>query len=164
MKFHITKEWLARKLTKADDSEAAAGGTNLGELRRDVDSRTVTPSALANAPTKAGKVIRYIREQRSWSVKDLATIATVDEVEIINLETSSSHVPSPRSVVYLADALGLSRERFKELIGFVVVRDNASANEMEYRYAARSKGIGNASADDFEMIRALVEVLSEKKK
>lgn len=163
MKLEITKEWLAQKLAEADDSEAAAGGTSLEELRKDAEKRTVTPSVFAEAHTELGRVVRFIREQRSWTQQQLAALASIDVSEVISIETVVGYTPSPRAVVYLADALGLSRARLKELVGFVVSKNKAAANDSEMRFAANSKSVDRVSESEYEAICELVKLLSEKK-
>lgn len=162
MKLNITKEWLDQWLTKADDTHAAAGGTEIALLKKDVEARTVTPSVLGSAPTEVGKVVRFIREQRGLTVSDLASIASVDENDIKAIETEPGYTPSPRTIVYLADALNLSRDRLKKLVGFVVPKDKEAANEAQMLFAAKSRNIETVSSEEFEAIRALVEALSEK--
>src|SRR5262245_7979903 len=85
MKLNITREWLARQLERIDDSNVGAG-SELSDLKREVERRTVTPPALAGVPNQLGKAIRYVREQRGWSVQDLAKIADVDVEEIAAIE------------------------------------------------------------------------------
>jgi transcriptional regulator with XRE-family HTH domain len=162
MKLKITQEWLARKLAQADDTCAGAGGTDTEQLKKEADLRMVTRTAFAAVDTELGKVVRFIREQRGWTQRELADIATVDESEITAIEANTAYVPSPRAVVYLADALGLSRGRLKELVGFVLVRDKYASNDAEFRYAAKSRGMDGISEDEYDALRALVEVLSEK--
>jgi transcriptional regulator with XRE-family HTH domain len=162
MKFKITRDWLARRLEHADDSTAAAGGTSLGELEKEAQRRTVTPAVLAEVPTEIGRVLRFVREQRGWTRSTLAELADVDETEIAALETEIEHEPSPRTVIYLADALGFSRTRFQELVGHVTPRSGSSIGVTRLRFAAHSKASGPVPDEQFEAIRALVDVLSTK--
>lgn len=163
MKFKFDKEWLARKLERADDAEACAGGTPLDEMKRNVERRVVTPSVLAAAQSELGKVVRFVREMRGLSRRDLAGLATLGEDEIEAIETQQGYSPSLRAVVYLAEPLGLSRDRLKELSGYVKTDRPDAANTSQYRFAANSKPIGSVSEEEYEAVRALVEVLSEKK-
>jgi transcriptional regulator with XRE-family HTH domain len=161
MKFHITKEWLERKLAEADDSQVAAGGTNLDDLQKDAEKRTVTPTVFREAHTQLGRVVRFVREQRGWTREQLAELACLELQEIASIETSVGYQPSPRAVIYLADALGLSRARLKELVGFVVSKSD-SANDPEMRFAANSKKLDRLSEKEYDAIYELVKLLSEK--
>lgn len=163
MKLNITKEWLTQWLDKADDTHAAAGGTALALLKKDAEARTVTPTVLVSSPTELGKITRFVRERRGLTVSDLASIASIDESEIKAIETDPNYNPSPRTIIYLADALNLSRDRLKQIVGFVVSKDKEAANEANMLFAAKSKNVETVSTEEFEAIRALVEVLSEKK-
>ncbi|MEO6803184.1 MAG: helix-turn-helix transcriptional regulator [Granulicella sp.] len=163
MKLKIDKEWLGRKLERADDAEAAAGGTTLEELKKSVERRVVTPSVLASAKSELGKVVRFVREKRGLSRHELAELATLSESEIEAIETRSNYEPSLRAIVYLADPLGLSRDRLKELAGFVADSHLEAKGTTQYQFAANSKSVDTVSDEEYEAVRALVEVLSEKK-
>ena len=163
MELKIDKEWLARKLERADDVEAGAGGTPLDELKKNVERRVVTPSVLAAAPTEFGKVVRFVREEKGFSRRELAVRATIGEDEIEAIESQADYSPSPRVVVYLAEPLGLSPDRLKELAGHVKAKQSGVTNAPQTRFAAKSKSVDTISDDEYEAIRALVEVLSEKK-
>lgn len=160
MKFTITEQWLRRRLERADDSNAAAGGTTREELLDDIQRRTVTPQTLAQAPTQIGKVVRYIREQRGFSREDLAKIADIDVSEIIAIETQVHYRPSPRAATYIAKALGLSPTRFQEQAGLRVSRVSEASSQDEMRYAAHSRTDTLPTDEEFETIRALVKALS----
>lgn len=164
MNLTITKEWLLRKLSEADDSFAGAGGTTVEELKMDAQRRTVTPGVFVASNSQLGMVICYIREQRGWSRSQLAQIASISESEITALETDPKCVPSPRAVIYLADALGLSRERLKELVGFVRPKTKAANDDgRALKFAANGRNIGCVSPEEYEAVRALVEVLTDEK-
>jgi transcriptional regulator with XRE-family HTH domain len=163
MKFKIDKEWLDRKLAKADDANASAGGTSFEEMKKNVDRRVVTPSSIAGARSELGKVVRFVREKKGISRHELATLASLSDEEIEVIETRVDYVPSLRSVIYLADALELSRDRLKELAGLVARASTGTQQSSEYRFAASSNPIDSISDEHYEAIRALVEVLSEKK-
>ena len=163
MKLKIDKEWLARKLERADDVEAGAGGTPLDELKKNVERRIVTPSVLAAAPTEFGKVVRFARENKGLSRSELAEQATIGEDEIEAIESQADYSPSLRTVVYLAEPLGLYRDRLKELAGYVKANKSGVARAPKTRFAAKSKSVDTVSDEEYEAIRVLVEVLSEKK-
>jgi transcriptional regulator with XRE-family HTH domain len=156
MKFEISREWLLEKLAHCDDTNVGAAGTSLSEFRKDVEQRTVTPAILTDVPTEFGKTIRYVREQKGWTTSELAELADIDESEIIFIETSSEFDPKPRTVVQLADVCHFSRSRFIQLANH---RTEAS-NEAAIRYAAKSSDTESITDDEYEAIRALVEVLS----
>jgi len=159
MKLNISREWLESKLKQGDDADIGAGGTSLKQFKKDMQQRTVTPSVLAEVPTELGKVLRYVREQRGWTRSELADLADVDETEIESLETQATYDPAPRTVGQLADACHFSRKKFIQLANH---RLTVAANDDQVRYAAKSKGTASVSDDQYELIRALVEVLSQK--
>jgi len=163
MKLKIDKEWLDRKLAQADDAQAAAGGTSFDDLKKNVERRIVTPSVIAAAQSELGKVVRFVREKKSMSRRELADLATLSDEEIEAIETRRDYMPSLRAIIYLADALELSRDRLKELSGYVTRNSNATEHSSEYKFAANSKPVDTVSDEEYEAIRALVEVLSEKK-
>jgi transcriptional regulator with XRE-family HTH domain len=157
MKFEMSKEWLVKKLAHCDDAYVGAGGTSLEEFKKDVEERTVTPSALSNVPTRLGKTIRFVREQKGWTISELAALADVDEAEVKLLESLEDYNPKPRTVTQLADVCRFSREKFIKLAGH---RSARAANDSVVRFAANSGDLASITDDDYEAIRALVEVLS----
>jgi transcriptional regulator with XRE-family HTH domain len=158
MKLQISREWLERKLQQGDDADVGAGGTPLEKFKKDMKQRTVTPAVLADVPTDLGKVVRFVREQRGWTRSELADLADVDEAEIEAIEAQGSYDPAPRTVGQLADACRFSRTRFIALANH---RLEVAANESVIRYAAKSKGTASVSDDQYELIRTLIEVLSQ---
>jgi len=158
MKFQISREWLERRLALGDDTDAGAGGTTLSQFKMDMQQRTVTPTVLAGVPTELGKVVRYVRELRGWTRSELADLADVEASDVEAIETQQTYSPTPRTVAQLADACHFSREKFIELAKH---RSAASANDRSIRYAAKSKGTASISDDEYELIRALVETLSQ---
>lgn len=162
MKFENAREWLARKLAHADDTGVAAGGTNFEQLRRDAEARTVTPSVLEEVPTEIGRVVRYIREQRGWSRREMADLAAIEEVDVAKMETIVDYQPPPRTLMNLADICGFSRRRFQELANHIVYYDNNAVNVDHLRFAARSKNLEGISGEELDAVRALVEVLSQR--
>lgn len=160
MKFRTDAKWLERKLAVANDESVGTGGTSLDELKRDIDRRAITPATIASAPTEIGKVVRFVRERKGLSRAELAEIARIDEAEVASIETQLDAVLSPRALINLSDALELSRNRMKELAGFVTSRSVRSV--VDERFAAQSNRIDSISDDEYETIRALVEVLSQK--
>ncbi len=162
MNFENMREWLARRLVQTDDAGAAAGGTSLESLRQDAEARTVTPEALAEVPTEIGMVVRYVREQRGWSRRDLADLADIDEIEVARIETVVDHTLAPRTVVNLANVCGFSTLRFQRLANHVAVHECHADNAEQVRFAARSKSIGAVTPEELIAISALVAALSEK--
>lgn len=162
MNFESMRDWLARKLTQIDDADAAAGGTSLDALRQDAEARTVTPAVLAEVPTEIGRAVRYVREQRGWSRREMADLANIDEVEVLRVETVVDYVLAPRTVVCLARVCGFSTQRFQQLAKHIEIHEHHAANSEQFRFAARSNNIGSVSPEEFEAVRALVAVLSEK--
>lgn len=161
MNFETMREWLARRLAHTDDTAVAAGGTSLDDLRQDAQARTVTPAVLAAVPSQIGKVVRYVREQRGWTRRDLADLADVDEAEIARIESDDDVTIPPRSLVNLARVCGFSVLRFQELAKHVSPRLDVSS-EPSLRFAARSANVGSVTASEFEAVRALVEVLTDR--
>lgn len=158
MKFLFSDEWLDRKLGHCNDVEVSAAGTTLDEFKKIVKQRTVTPRALDNVPTELGKVVRFVREQKSWSTAEMADLADVDESDIQALETLLVYDLKPRTVVRLADLCQFSKEKFIEL-----ARHRTPANDGAMRFAAHSKGMNAITDIDYEAVRALVEALSAQK-
>jgi transcriptional regulator with XRE-family HTH domain len=158
MKLQISREWLERKLQQGDDADVGAGGTPPEQFKKDMQQRTVTPAVLDHVPTELGKVIRFVREQRGWTRSELADLADVDEAEIEALETQTTYDPAPRTVGQLADACHFSRVKFIALANH---RLEVAANDGVIRYAAKSNGTASVSDDQYDLIRALVEVLSQ---
>lgn len=162
MNFESMREWLARKLAHADDTNAAAGGTSHEALRQDAEARTVTPAVLAEVPTEIGKVVRYVRERRGWSRRDLADLADIEEIDITQIETVADYAPAPRTVFNLANVCGFSTQRFQQLAKHVAIHEYHASNTDTFRFAARSKNVSEVTSEELEAVRALVEVLSDK--
>ncbi len=159
MKLEIPEEWLVRKLKQCDDLNAAAGGTSIEQFNKDVEERTVTPSVFGHIPTELGKVVRFIREQHGWTRTELAQLANIDEADVASLETQTNFDPTPRTVTQLADACHFSRARFIQLAHH---RREQATNEDQFRFAASSNGTESISDEEYEAVRALVAVLSER--
>lgn len=162
MNLENMRGWLARKLARADDTNAAAGGTSLEALHQDAEARTVTPAVLAEVPTEIGRVIRYVRERHGWSRRDLADLADIEEVDITQIETMADYAPAPRTIFNLASVCGFSTQRFQQLAKHVVIHEYHASNTGQFRFAARSKNVGQVTPDELEAVRVLVEVLSER--
>jgi len=162
MSFEKYQEWLARKLSHADDTGVGAGGTSLKDLQKDVQARTVTPAVLSGVPTEVGRVVRYIREQRGWSRRDMSNLASIDEVEVDRIETLAGYEPAPRTLMNLADLCGFSPQRFQQLARHIVMHQEHTIDAATVPFAAQSRHPGSISHDEFEAIRVLIEVLSEK--
>lgn len=160
MNFRTDARWLERQLATADDEQVGTLGSSLEELKRDIDRRSITPATISAAPTELGKVVRFVRERKGWSRQELASASQITEDEIEALETKADASPSPRALIKLADALDLSRSRMTQLAGFVNRRESALMTGE--RFAAQSNRIDTISDDEYETIRALVEVLSQK--
>jgi transcriptional regulator with XRE-family HTH domain len=161
MKFTFTKEWLLKSLEQADDRYVAAGGSSIEEVKQEAERRTVTPTILSESQTQIGKVVRFVREQKGWTREELAQIATIDTADVKAIETDSNYSPPPRAVVLLADALGFSRTRFKQLANHVIKKGDVQLAG-QYKFAAKSENVGQVSDLEFEAVRALIAVLSEK--
>lgn len=162
MKSIFTPEWLARKLEHADDSLAGASGTTLEQLRKETEALAVTPTVFGNTQNNVGMVVRFVREERGWTKQQLADIASVDVAHIEAIETQVSFSLPPRSVSYLAEALGFSKQRFQEMVGHVVKRDQAASNSSAYQFIANSKGNQRLSDKQYEAVALLVKMLTEK--
>lgn len=156
MKFNGSREWLAKKLAVCSDRNVAAGGTSFEQFKKDVEERTVTPSALSDVPTDLGKVVRYVRERRGWTRRELADLADIDEDDLRKLETQNDYDPRPRTVINLADVCHFKREKFMELAKHRL----EAANESTLRFAAKSGSTESVSAEEYEAVRALVEYLA----
>jgi transcriptional regulator with XRE-family HTH domain len=161
MDLKITREWLMNRLSQNSDSDVGAGSHNLTHLKNEVTRRTVTPQALVGATSQLGKAVRFVRERRGWSVEDLARAADVDATEILQIESAEIPTLSPRTAIYIADALGFSRTRMQQFAGHLAVND-AQATATEYRFAAKSKGTSAISDSEYDAILALVTVLGER--
>lgn len=159
MRLDITREWLAKKLEHCDDADVGAGGTSMEQFKREIELRTVTPAVLINVPTELGKVVRFVREQKGWTVSELAELADIDEAELSALETQENFNPTPRTVTQLADVCHFSRTRFVSLANH---RRTVAVNENTLRFAASSKSTETVSDEEYEAIRVLVETLLER--
>lgn len=158
MKLVITQQWLAKKLAHCDDADAAAGGTTIEELRKDVQRRTVTPEVLTAVPTELGKVVRFVREGQGWSLDDIAGLADVDVEEVSLIETRSDYDPSPRTVSRLADVCHFSKSKF---IALARHKDVPMSDRGGVKFAARSNRTDSIALSEFEIIQALVDTLSD---
>lgn len=162
MEFKNIQEWLARRLSIADDVGVAAGGTDIDKLIKDTQARTVTPAVLSESPSEIGRVLRYIREKNGWSQRDLADMATIDIDELRNIEILANYELKPRTLMNLADVCGFSRRRFQLLARHVIPKQYEYASTSTLKFAARSNNIGCISSEEFDAIRILIETLSNK--
>ena len=158
MKFEITQDWLAKKLAHCNDDSIAIGGTRFEQFKKDVEQRTVTPAVLKNVPTELGKVVRYVRELNGWTRGEMAGLADIDEADLESIETLSSYDPGPRTVIQLAEVCRFKRNEFVLLANHRTV---AAANDNAVRFAASSNGTESISEEEYDAIRALVQVLTQ---
>lgn len=162
MRPNITKDWLLSVLAHADDSSAGAGGSSLEEVKKEAEARTVTPTVLEGIPTELGRVVRFKREEKGLSRARLAIAAQIIESEIALIETDPLFQPTPRTIFFLADALDLSRERLKILANHTINTSDKTSTRSHLPFAAKSAGTASVSLEEYEAVRALVEVLSDK--
>jgi len=162
MSFEKYREWLARKLAFANDAGIGAGGTSLEDLRKDAEARTVTPAVLSGVPGELGRVVRYVREQRGWTRRQMADLASIDEEEVKNIEQSEEYEAAPRTLVNLAELCGFSARRFQLLARHIVPREERAGRMVTLAFAAKSKHPGSVSDEEFEAVRTLVQVLSDR--
>lgn len=163
MKFKMNREWLAKRLGPSDDAdvEVRAGYMSLDELRTDAQSRLVSNSLL-RVPTQVGRVIRVARENKGWSIQDLAQESRVGLNDIVSLETDINYSPSPRTVYFLAEALHLAEDKLQGLVGHrIPVSHPIASNDPQVRFAANSRMAGSLDADEYEMVRLLVESITK---
>jgi len=158
MKFEITQDWLAKKLALCDDDGIGTGGTSIEQFKKEVEKKAVTPSVLNSVPTEFGKVVRYARELKGWTRGEMAELADIDEADLESIETMSNYDPSPRTVIKLAE---ICRFKTNEFIQLAKHRVKAAANDNEFRFAACSNGTESVNEEEYEAIRALVQVLSQ---
>ena|SRR3990167_4271731 len=161
MRFEVKREWLERRLAVGDDAEVMAGVADLDKLKREVAALSVTPGSLEGSATQFGRVIRFIREKKGWSISDLARKADIDEEELNKLEHEPGFQVEPRTVIQLASNLHLSKDKLLVVSGLVKPRGEAANSVSNLKFAANSNGLHNITADELDVIRALVEYLSE---
>ena len=163
MDLKVTSEWLNRKLKAVDDSTVGAGCMTQEEFARDAASRRVTPSAVESAQSELGKVVRYVREQNGWSQERLAEIADVELKEIVGLDSENDYITRSRNAYSLSKSLGFSHDRMKELLGLLESNRGAANDRSVYlAFAAHSKHVTMLSDGDYDVIRALVDVLADR--
>ena len=158
MKFVITQEWLTKTLARCGDDCIAAGGTPFQDFKKDIERRTVTPTVFQNVPTQLGKVVRYVREQKGWTRTEMAELADIDESDLVSIESLSNYDPKPRTVIQLANVCSFNKNDFVQLAKH---RTSIAANDNTVRFAASSKGTESISEEEYDAIRALVEVLTQ---
>jgi transcriptional regulator with XRE-family HTH domain len=69
--------------------------------------------------TELGKVIARAREEMGWSQAELARKAKVAQGSLSLIEAGTTKQPKPQTLDKIADALGLSAYRLKELAGII---------------------------------------------
>lgn len=161
MELKITSEWLDRKL-KVDDSADDAGCMTMDEVLREADALLVTPSVL-ESETQLGKVIQFVREAKGWTQERLASLADIENSEVVEIETARNYVPKARTIYRLAQTLDFSHKMLMELVGLSEANPGvAEQKQAYYQFAAHSKHVSELTGDDYDTIRTLVQILSDK--
>ena len=162
MKFHMSKEWLAKRLdgTSDDGVQIEAAGISLEELKADTQSR-LTSASLVGLPTAVGKVIRVARERKGWSIYELSQQSHVASKDIDDLERDINYSPTPRTVHNLAEALQLTENRLQSLVGHRIPLSKTASNDVSVLFAANSGNINSITADDYEIVRLFVESITK---
>lgn len=162
MQLKVTSEWLDRKLKKVDDSSVGVGCMTREEFAREAEAQRVTPSAI-ESDNQLGRVVMFVREEKGWSQERLADLADIEKSEIISIETISSFVPKARTIYRLAQTLNFSHKKLMELVGLMEANPGVTEQkDAYYRFAAHSRHVSELTGDDYDTIRTLVEVLSDK--
>jgi len=162
MKFHMSKEWLAKHLQRTPDDgvQIEAAGISLEELKADTRSR-FTSASLVGLPTSVGKVIRVARERKGWSVYELSQQSDVASKDIDDLERDINYSPTPRTVHNLAEALQLAENRLQSLVGHRIPLSKIASNDASVLFAANSGKIDSITIDDYEIVRLFVESITK---
>ncbi|MCE9556628.1 MAG: helix-turn-helix domain-containing protein [Planctomycetes bacterium] len=145
-------DWL-RHMADAEDrcrSVAVAGlAQELGMLQNPAWER----------PRILGRLIEYARRDKGLSLEALAKAADVGLAEVVAIEMEADVLPLPRTVVQIAQVLGLPAATITELAG--LARPQKMLSEAAVRFAARSEPTARLSIDEREAFEEFVKVIVE---
>ena len=105
-----------------------------------------------------GRFIELSRREKRWSLEKLAAMAKVELSDVWSLEHENGP-HTARTVVQVANALGLPAEKLLELAGLVESRDKTKLSQAAIRFAAHSETTAELSRDEREALNEFMKVL-----
>ncbi|WJI57285.1 MULTISPECIES: helix-turn-helix transcriptional regulator [unclassified Mesorhizobium] len=162
MKLAITREWFERKAELEGDLEIAAG-----LLARDpspVDAADQRASSQSDTQPRIafGSLVEYLRRKRGLSMEMLAEKASIDIVEVMNIERDAHFRPEPRTVYQIATTFGLPNKALLQLSGNSTARDTA-IHEHALRFAARSgESVQSLSKEEKRALEEFIAFLARQ--
>jgi len=158
MKFEIKKEWCLAAARREGDVEVGAGSLAFDPTPE------IEDAAVQGLPTEAmqlafGKLVNFLRRQRSWSIEQLARQANVDAAELLLIEKEARHQTEPHTVFQLAQVFHLNFKGLQQLAGLAVVRNHQVVTEA-IRFAAHSDSIEKLSPDQARSVEEFVAALN----
>jgi HTH-type transcriptional regulator, competence development regulator len=166
MKMNLSKEWLNKRAKRDDMAEVSAGFFNLGMLGGNVGASRETSSRLSpereSSRLAFGKLINLCRRKKGLRIDELADRASIDLVELVEIEKCLDFIPEARTVFQLAQVLGLSNERLLQLSGNAVVREDQSLGQEAVRFAASSESVEKLNKNEQRALEEFVKFLGER--
>jgi transcriptional regulator with XRE-family HTH domain len=110
--------------------------------------------------TVLATLVEFRRRSLGMGVEQLAGAAGVGLAELLAIESGAEPSPEGRTMVNLAQVLGLPPQKLMHLSGLTSVRDRRF-DDAAVRFAARSKPVDALSDEQREAMDELVKVMVE---
>jgi transcriptional regulator with XRE-family HTH domain len=133
----------------------------------------VHDEALSDAPAQRGveqesarlalgKLVNLLRRNQGLSINQLSELASVDVSELLLIEESVDHVPSPRTVYQLSRQFDVPQLSLMELAGLAA--NDIGLKQEAVRFAASSESFHELNSDERAALAAFIAVLSQRGK
>lgn len=151
----MNREWLRRMA----DLEDSCGAVSVGGLAHELGLLEAPRDADVVTRTAFSKLIELARRRAGLGVEALAQQANLEVADIIQLERGNGTGLAPRVVFQLCAALGLPQAGVMELAG-LTSRTGEGVTEAAARFAARSEGVEQLTAEERNALQEFEKVLA----
>lgn len=157
---HFSEEWHRQWDRLEENSGVEAGLPAFLDKAQLIESNMI--DVTEQLKLAFGKLIKLMRLNFKYTIDDLASKASVDAGELLQIEENPLYEPQLRTVYQLAQRFNLPIKRLTMLAGLTQERDPQFTQEA-CRFAASSKCISTVTAEEREALNHFVAVILEKK-
>lgn len=108
-----------------------------------------------------GRLVRLMRRNHGYSIEKLAEDASIDVVELLDIEEDAHYRPDVRTIYQLANVFGLPRTNLLKIAGLIEAQNDVLYEEA-VRFAARSESVAELTVQERAALEAFVAVLSKE--
>lgn len=161
MKIEITKEWCVQMARLESDDEIGVG-LLASELEFSGEPAAHRSIPKGEEPNIAfGRLVRLMRRNHGYSIEKLAEDASIDVVELLDIEEDAHYRPDVRTIYQLANVFGLPRTNLLKIAGLIEAQNDVLYEEA-VRFAARSESVAELTVQERAALEAFVAVLSKE--